>query len=61
MINVITWSMLESPSTSDYDEMDNGISKSKNLEPKIKLLMKEISLGSSASLHLVIRGHNIGS
>ena len=28
MINVITCSMLESPSTSDYDDMDNGVSKS---------------------------------
>ena len=28
MINMITCSMLESPPTSDYDEMENGVSKS---------------------------------
>ena len=28
MINVMTCSMLESPSTSDNDEKDNGVSKS---------------------------------
>ena len=35
MINVINCSMLESPSTSGYDEMDNGVSKSTVLEPTI--------------------------
>ena len=33
MMTAITCSMLESPSTSNYDEMDNGISKSIVLEP----------------------------
>ena len=28
MLNAIIWSMLESPSISDYDEMENGVSKS---------------------------------
>ena len=36
--------MLESPSTSDYDEMDNVVSKSTVLEPTIKHLMKETRL-----------------
>ena len=46
MLNAIIWSMLESPSISDYDEMKNGVSKSTFLEPTIKDLMKETSLGS---------------
>ena len=28
MINTIYFSILDSPSTSDYDEMENGVSKS---------------------------------
>ena len=40
MINEINCSMLESTSTSDYEEMDNDVSKSKVLEPTIKHLMK---------------------
>ena len=40
MINAITCSMLKSPPTSSYDDMDNGVSKSIFLEPKIKHLMK---------------------
>ena len=36
--------MLESPSTSDYDETENGVSKSTVLQPTIKHLMKETSL-----------------
>ena len=35
-IKAITCSMLESPSTSDYDEIENGVSKSTVLEPMIK-------------------------
>ena len=46
MINTINYSMLESPYTSDYDEMDNGVSKSTLLEPKIKHLTKETSIGN---------------
>ena len=41
MLNVITCSMLESPSTSDGDDMDNGVSKSTFLEPKIQHLMEK--------------------
>ena len=51
--------MLESPSTYDYNEMENGVSKSKVLEPTIKHLMKETSLGSQASRNLVRREQNI--
>ena len=32
--------MLDSPFTSDYDDMDNGVYKSKLLEHTIKHLMK---------------------
>ena len=58
MITAITWSILESPSTSDYDEMENGVSKSTMLEPTIKHLTKETSLGSSAAHNLVVREKN---
>ena len=61
MINAITCSMLESPSTSDYNDMDNDVSKSKVLEPMIKHLMKETGLGCRAALNLVRRGKNIRS
>ena len=37
LINAITCSMFESPSTSDYDDMDNGVSKSTVLELIIKI------------------------
>ena len=40
MINVIKFSMLDYPSTSDHDYMYNGVSKSSVLEPTIKHLMK---------------------
>ena len=40
MINAIIWSMLDSLSTYDYDEIDNGVSKSTGLEHTIKHLMK---------------------
>ena len=43
MINTINCSFLDNPSTSDDDEMDNGVSKSIILEPTIKSLMKEKS------------------
>ena len=36
--------MLEPPPTSDYIDMNNGVSKSTLLEPTIKHLMKETSL-----------------
>ena len=59
MINAITCSMLESPSTSDDDEMKNGASKSTCLEPTIKHLMRETRLCRRAARNLVRRGHNI--
>ena len=40
MIDIINCSMLESLSTSDDNEMENGVSKSTALEPTIKYLMK---------------------
>ena len=61
MINAIICSMLEAPSTSDYDEMDNVVTKSTILEPTIKHLMKETSLGIQAALNLVRRGKNKGA
>ena len=59
IINGITCSMLESPYTSDYDDMDNGISKLTVLEPTIKHLTKKTSLGLRAARNLVRRGQNI--
>ena len=41
MINVITCSMLDSPSTSDDNDMNTGVSKSTSLEPTIKKWTKE--------------------
>ena len=40
MINKITFSMLGSPYTSDYDYMDSGVYKSTLLEPTITHLIK---------------------
>ena len=40
MINSIICLMLESPYNYDYYDMENGVSKSKSLKPKIKHLMK---------------------
>ena len=40
MISEITWSMLEYPSTSDYDDMVDVVSKSTLLEPTIKNQIK---------------------
>ena len=40
MMNAISGSMLESTSTFDNDNMENGASKSTVLEPTIKHLMK---------------------
>ena len=59
MINVFTCSILDSPSTYHYDDMDNGIYKSIVLEYTIKHLMKETSLGRRAAHNLVSRGQNI--
>ena len=59
MINAITWSMFESPFTSDYDDMENGVSKSTVLEPIIINLMKEKICGSSAARNWVRRGQTI--
>ena len=39
-INLITCSILESPYTSDYDDMKNDVSKSTLLEPTIRHLKK---------------------
>ena len=61
MINTITCSMLESPYTYYYDDVDNGVSKSILLEPTIKHLMKDTSLGRWATHNLVRRGQNIGA
>ena len=49
MINTITWLIMDSLSTSKYDDMYNGVSKSTVLEPTIKHLMKEKIIGSSAT------------
>ena len=46
LINAIIWSMLEYISTPDYDETENGVSKSTVLQLTIKHLTKEKSLGS---------------
>ena len=53
--------MLESPSTSDYDEMDNGVYKSTVLLPTIKHLIKETSLCRRAARNLVSREQDIRS
>ena len=59
MINAITCSMLESPCTSDYDEINNGVSKSTVLEPTTKQLMKKTGLDLRAAHNWVRRGQNI--
>ena len=59
MITAITCSMLDSPSTSDDDEMKTDVSKSTRLKPT-KILMKEARIFCRASRSLVSRGHNIG-
>ena len=59
IINMITCSMLQYPSTSDYDDMENGVSKSTLLQPTINHLMKEKSIGRQAAHNLVIIGGNI--
>ena len=56
MINSITCSMLESPSTSYYDDMDNVVSKSIVFEHTIEHLMKEISLGRRTAHNFVSIG-----
>ena len=61
MINATTCSILESPSTYDYDEMYNGVYKSTVLEPTIKRLVKETSHGRRAARNLVSRVQNIGA
>ena len=59
IINVITFLLLEYTSISDYDKMDNGVSKSTVLEPTTKHLMKKTSLGRSPAHTLVRRGQSI--
>ena len=56
MMNEITSSMLDFPSTSDYDEVKILFLNQTFLEPTIKHLIKETSLGSRAALNMVIRG-----
>ena len=51
--------MLESPSTSDYDDTENGVSKPISLELTIKHLMKETRLDLRAACNLVRRGQII--
>ena len=41
MTNAINFSILDHPYNFDYNEMENGVSKSKVLEPTIKNLIKE--------------------
>ena len=53
MINGINWSMLESSSTSEYNEMYYSVSKSLVLQPTIKHLMKETSPFCSSAQNLV--------
>ena len=47
--------MLESPSTSYYDEMENNVPKSTVLEPTIKQLMKRNNSWSQSSTQQNIR------
>ena len=61
MINDITCSMLEYPSTSDDDDMENGVFKPTVLELKIQHLTKETNLFHKAAHYLVRRGRNIRS
>ena len=56
ILNVITSSILESPSTSDYGEMDNGVLKSTCLERTIKHVTEETILCHRVELNLVRRG-----
>ena len=58
-ITAINWSTLKSPSTSDDDDINTGVSKIKYLEPTIKHLIKETRLTHRAAHNLVMRGHNI--
>ena len=51
--------MLESPSTSEYDDMDNCVSTSTSLEPTIKQSTKEKILGCREAQNLVSPGQNI--
>ena len=44
MINAITCPILDSPHTSDYDNMYKGVSKSTFLEPATKNSTKDTSL-----------------
>ena len=51
--------MLDFPSTSGDDEMENGVSKSTCLGPTIKHFMKETRLYRRSERNLVRKGHNI--
>ena len=61
MINTITCSFFLSLYTSDYDEMENFVSKSTVLEPTLKHLMKETSLFCRAACNLARRRKNMGA
>ena len=58
MKNSINISMLDYMSTTDDDEMNNGVSKSTCLEPTIKKLINAIRLCRRKAQNLVRRGHN---
>ena len=53
--------MLESQSTYDDDEMENGVYKSTRLEPTTKHLIKETSIYRRAARNFPSRGGNIGA
>ena len=55
IITGINCSFLDSPSNSDDDKMNTGISKSTRLEPKTKQLVKETRLFCRAARNLVRR------
>ena len=59
MTNAITCSILDSPSTSDDDDMNKGDSKSTRFEPTIKHLFMETRLDHRSERNLVMRGYNI--
>ena len=51
--------MLDFPYTSDYDDMNIGVSKSTCLGPIIKHLVKEKRVCRRAARNLIRGGHNI--
>ena len=51
--------MLDSPYSSDDDDINTYVSKPSHLEPTIKHLMKETRMFHREPRNLVRRGHNI--